>query len=346
MFSMKDFIKEKFNITGKKNIIKHNKNFNIAYGVDKNFLLGAAISINSVLINNSDINFNFYLFTDYIEDEYIQRLQKMIAKYNSNIIIYLLDAKELKQLPTSDFWSYATYFRLIAFEYLSSNINSVLYLDADIICKGSLKELFQLELTDFFAAVVLDVDGMQQSSAYRLKLPYLNGKYFNAGVIYVNLQKWIENDFTKKSLELLGGKTHFGKLKYLDQDALNILFQTQNIYLSRDYNCIYTLKNELAYRDIFKYNNTITDSTILIHHTGVTKPWHTWGINYPASQFFLNSYIYSPWKNQPLKAAEKKTELQEKYKHLFLQHKYMQGLLCLIKYKLNKLIKIFITTQC
>lgn len=336
MFIMKHFIKQSFNIAGKKNLLEKNKNFNIAYGVDKNFLLGAAISINSVLINNIDTDFNFHLFTDYIDDEYIQRFQKMITKYNSNIIIYLLDAEELKQLSTSDFWSYATYFRLIAFEYLSTNINSILYLDADVICKGSLKELFQLNLANSFAAVVLDVDNMQQSSATRLKLTDLNGKYFNAGVIYVNLKKWIENDLSKKSLELVRGKTNFGKLKYLDQDALNILFQTQNIYLSRDYNCIYTLKNELAYHDLSKYKNTITDSTILIHFTGVTKPWHTWGINYPASQFFFNSYIHSPWKDQPLKIAEKRTELQEKYKHLFLQHKYVHGLLCLIKYKLLK----------
>ncbi|MDR5609828.1 MULTISPECIES: glycosyltransferase [unclassified Arsenophonus] len=289
---MKHFIKQSFNIAGKKNLLEKNKNFNIAYGVDKNFLLGTAISINSVLINNIDTDFNFHLFTDYIDDEYIQRFQKMITKYNSNIIIYLLDAEELKQLSTSDFWSYATYFRLIAFEYLSTNINSILYLDADVICKGSLKELFQLNLANSFAAVVLDVDNMQQSSATRLKLTDLNGKYFNAGVIYVNLKKWIENDLSKKSLELVRGKTNFGKLKYLDQDALNILFQTQNIYLSRDYNCIYTLKNELAYHDLSKYKNTITDSTILIHYTGVTKPWHTWGINYPASQFFFQ-LIYS-----------------------------------------------------
>nr|WP_255487192.1 glycosyltransferase [Arsenophonus endosymbiont of Bemisia tabaci] len=59
-----------------KNFLEKNKNFNIAYGVDKNFLLGAAISINSVLINNIDTNFNFHLFTDYIDDEYIQRFQK------------------------------------------------------------------------------------------------------------------------------------------------------------------------------------------------------------------------------------------------------------------------------
>lgn len=260
----------------------------------------------------------------------------MIEKRSSNIVIYLLNAEGLKQLSTSDFWSYATYFRLIAFEHLSTNIKSILYLDADIICKGSLKELFHLDLTNSFAAVVPDIDSMQQSSSTRLKLTNLNGKYFNAGVIYVNLQKWIENYFSKKSLELVRGKTNFGKLKYLDQDALNILFQAQNIYLSRDYNCIYTLKNELAYHDLFKYKNIITDSTILVHYTGITKPWHTWGFNYPASQFFFNSYIYSSWHDYPLKIAKKRAELKEKYKHLCLQHKYVYSFLCLIKYRLLK----------
>ncbi|MFP3014355.1 MAG: glycosyltransferase family 8 protein [Arsenophonus sp.] len=331
---MKYFIKQKFNIPGKENLTKNNKKFNISYGIDKNFLLGAAISINSILINNTDMDFNFYLFTDYIDDKHIDRFQKMIKKYNSNIVIYLLDVQELKQLSTSDFWSYSTYFRLIAFEYLSANMNYVLYLDADIICKGSLKELFKINITNFFAAVVLDIYSMQKSSADRLNLSYLNGKYFNAGVIYVNLHKWIENNFFKKTLELVRYKTNFGKLKYLDQDALNILFHCKNIYLSRNFNCIYTLKNELSYNNSLKYKNIIKDSTILIHYTGITKPWHTWGFNYPASNFFLNSYIYSPWKDQPLKIAEKKTELQEKYKHLLLQNKYIQCLLCLIKYKL------------
>ncbi|WP_395496489.1 glycosyltransferase family 8 protein [Arsenophonus endosymbiont of Lipoptena cervi] len=315
-------------------------NYNIVYGVDRNFLLGAAISINSVLIHNN-INFNFHLFTDYIDDKYINNFQQIIIKHKSSMIVYLVDVEHLKPLLISDVWSYATYFRLIAFEYLSTDINYILYLDADIICINSLKKIFQLNLNNFFAAVVLDIDQMQHLHANRLNIAILNKKYFNAGVIYVNLQKWIKNDFYKKSIELVLGKTNFGKLKYLDQDALNILFNTKNIYLSRDFNCIYTLKNELIYRDFLKYKLFITNKTIFIHYTGITKPWHTWGINYPVSKFFLNSYKCSPWKNQPLNEAKKKNEMQEKYKHLFIQYKYIKSFICLIKYKLlkNKLLK-------
>ncbi|WP_335340456.1 glycosyltransferase, partial [Gilliamella sp. wkB171] len=37
---------------------------NIAYGIDKNFFLGCAISITSILLTNPDNYFNFHIFTN------------------------------------------------------------------------------------------------------------------------------------------------------------------------------------------------------------------------------------------------------------------------------------------
>ena len=104
----------------------------------------------------------------------------------------------------------------------------------------------------------------------------MNGRYFNAGVIYVNLKKWHEANLTPYLLTLLRGETKYGSLKYLDQDALNIAFNMNNIYLAKDFDTIYTLKNELYDRSHRKYQQTITDKTVLIHYTGITKPWHSW----------------------------------------------------------------------
>ncbi|MDI5454548.1 hypothetical protein MJM04_34225, partial [Salmonella enterica subsp. enterica serovar Cerro] len=42
----------------------------------------------------------------------------------------------------------------IAFDYLSKKVNTLLYLDADVVCKGSLQDLLQLDLTEKIAAVV------------------------------------------------------------------------------------------------------------------------------------------------------------------------------------------------
>ena len=38
---------------------------NIAYGIDRNFLFGAAVSMQSVIMHNPDLAVKFHLFTDY-----------------------------------------------------------------------------------------------------------------------------------------------------------------------------------------------------------------------------------------------------------------------------------------
>lgn len=56
------------------------------------------------------------------------------------------------------------------------------------------------------------------------------------------LKKWHEANLTPYLLTLLRGETKYGSLKYLDQDALNIAFNMNNIYLAKDFDTIYTLK--------------------------------------------------------------------------------------------------------
>lgn len=322
---MDSIIKEKI-VIGE--LDKNINYLNVAYGVDENFLFGAGISICSLLLNNNNF-FKFHLVTDYIDNQFMECLKKINEKYKSQIIVYLLEPNELKKLPTSAVWSYATYFRFFIFDFLCEQEKSVLYLDADIVCKGSLLNLLKIKFENEYAAVILDVDEMQKNCESRLDIYGYKGKYFNAGVIFLNLQMWKKEIFTKKAFEMIQER----KLKYLDQDALNILFDRNNIYLDRDYNCIYTLKNELKK---INYQDYIKKSTILIHYTGATKPWHYWGIDYPASKPFKDAFENSPWKELPLKGAQKKVEYQERYKHEFRQKKIIKGLISLVKYKYFK----------
>ena len=260
---MNEFIKERFSYLAD-NKKENAPELNVSYGIDKNFLYGAGVSISSVLINNSDINFVFHVFTDYVDDDYLKSFNETAKQFNTSIIVYLIDPKYFADLPTSQFWSYATYFRVLSFEYLSESIST---------------------------------------------LPYL--------------------------LKLLRGETKYGSLKYLDQDALNIAFNMNNIYLAKDFDTIYTLKNELYDRSHRKYQQTITDKTVLIHYTGITKPWHSWA-GYPSASYFNIAREQSPWKKYPLKEARTVAEMQKQYKHLFAHGEYIKGITSLIKYKLKK----------
>ncbi len=51
-----------------------------------------------------------------------------------------------------------------------------------------------------------------------------SGNYFNAGVVYLQLEAWAKNDFMNKAIAMLASDPQHTKYKCLDQDILNILF--------------------------------------------------------------------------------------------------------------------------
>ena len=79
---MNEFIKERFSYLAD-NKKENAPELNVSYGIDKNFLYGAGVSISSVLINNSDINFVFHVFTDYVDDDYLKSFNETAKQFNT-----------------------------------------------------------------------------------------------------------------------------------------------------------------------------------------------------------------------------------------------------------------------
>lgn len=331
-----------------KNIITINKRqreiadrttFNVSWGVDRNYQTGAAISLASILENNKSIkDFTFHIISDNFDEVYLQRLEQLATRYKTVIKLYQIDPVPLKKLPKSDVWPISIYYRLISFEYFSDKLNTLLYLDADVICIGGIHELINLEMTNEYGAVVLDVDSMQEKSAMRLGSSAFEGHYFNSGVMYINMLQWHANRLTNKAFQLLSDDNIVSRLKYPDQDILNIILLGHAFILSRKFNTIYTLKSEFEKKDQVYYKHFINNETIFIHYTGVTKPWHTWA-DYPVSQFFRRVYESSPWKEQSYCRAKRTHEMKEEYKHLLHQGFYFKGLISSINYNIKKIIK-------
>lgn len=303
-------------------------------GVDQNFMFGAAVSMSSVLLHNQDINIHFHLFTDYIDSDYQQKLEILAKQYSTNITVYVMNAEGLKVLPCGNAWSYATYFRFIAFEYLSEKIDNLLYIDADVVCKGSLIELTKIQFEHHVAAVIQDIDDSRSYAATRLNVPEFVEQYFNAGVIFANLKKWKEQQFFAKAFSILLDKTK--KFAFLDQDVLNIMFLGKTIFLPRIYDAIYGIKQELKSKDTSRYKEYITNDTILIHYVGVTKPWNSWA-NYPSAQYFVEAWKASPWATVPLLPARTPKQYKKKSRHERLQGKYFASVISYIGYLREKL---------
>nr|WP_314266210.1 glycosyltransferase [uncultured Moellerella sp.] len=331
---MKNLIVDKI-ILNQSNTSCDDHNLNVIYGVDENYQFGAGVSAVSLLINNSDRKFRFHFFLDAISVEYQKKLHEIAIKFNTEIILYKLNNELLNNLPASSVWSSAMYFRLVAFDYLASDYQSALYLDADVICHEQIKLVDDL-LIDKICAVVVDDKTVRMRSSARLNVDGLDKTYFNSGVMFVNLTSWHDKNITSQCFEMLSTQDAKNKYKYPDQDVLNIILKNDLYFLDGKYNTIYTLKNELDKKIKNYYKSIIKDDTVLIHYTGISKPWHTWA-NYPSSVPFYKALYESPWDESDLKSANKKIELKKEYKHLFKKKRWVSGCISGIKYLFLKL---------
>lgn len=310
--------------------------FNVAYGIDKNFLYGCGVSIASILLSNQHAALTFHVFTDHFSDDDRRKFDALAKQYGSRIVVCLVDCEKLKSLPSTKNWTYATYFRFIIADYFSGKIDKLLYLDADIACKGSLQELIALSFDENEIAAVVaegDIEWWTKRSL-SLTTPGLVKGYFNAGFLLINLNAWFAGNISSRAIDMLRDPEIVRKITHLDQDVLNILLVDKARFIDRKFNTQYSIN--YALND--KVLNPVTDATVFIHYIGPTKPWHEWA-TYPVSESFLEAKSRSPWKNEQLLKPANSNQYRYSAKHMFRQGKIIKGTLNYFMYFFNKIIK-------
>lgn len=154
-------------------------------------------------------------------------------------------------------WTWMTLARCYAAEILP-NVDKILYLDLDMEITGSLRELWDMDMSGFALAGVVD------TGVLKYKLPYINdlSKYMNAGVLLMNLKFFREHELTEKLDELL----HKWSMTFRDQDALNIVCENNSLILDNKWNS--------------SPSTGFNEQPIINHATDGVKPWD------PRSKFF------------------------------------------------------------
>ena len=297
------------------NIIEYNysnkekNNINIAYGIDNNYVRCVATSIASLIINNVNRDFIFHILGYSISERNKTQLQILAKKYKTTIIIYELNEESFQELPTTDCWTMAMYFRFIIPEILSEE-KQVVYLDADIICLKNADELFDVDLKEDIIGAVLDIDRVAKKKEKIFNLE--ENSYFNSGMLIINIKQWNRYNVLSKVIKIL--KCNF-EYMHPDQDALNLVLKDKVKYLRKIFNCI----------DIYNVNKK---DIVMLHFANHPKPWNKyWPLNIIYTSFTANLYQF----------YEEKTPFIKYKRDSFKEYK--QILKWLIKYILFKPIK-------
>lgn len=167
--------------------------------------------------------------------------------------------------------------------YVPRDISKILYLDCDLVCRGSLLPLYSEETGD---DIVLGVDDvLSKDNTVRLSL----GKYISAGVMLINLDAWRKEDCCGKLLkyvELNCGNSE--RLKYHDQDAINAVLNDRIRMVDSKWNA-----QTSSYLGSEK-QNFIGKTAIIVHFVSDRKPWVE-GAESPFAYEYFHYLGLSPW---------------------------------------------------
>ncbi len=162
--------------------------------------------------------------------------------------------------------------------------DKLIYLDCDIVATLDLAELYDIDISDRLLAAVAEPNLSKKDVARRLRsFSKVPEKYFNSGVLLLNLQKL--RQFCKDGNILLSTFVeNYDALEYKDQDVLNGLLAGQDggaLFLDEKYNYVINTTGRML-ESLQELQGK------LIHYT-----WHKpLQFFYPAT---LPFWKYHPW---------------------------------------------------
>ncbi len=275
------------------------KSFPIVMAMDDGYAKVCAVSLVSLADNVADSSkYDIVILESRLSDENKEILTQLVA-HKDNISLRFYNIEECIAPYRDSFFNQPNftieaYYRFFIVP-LFVNYSRVLYLDADTIIEGDLRELFEQDLHGHPVGAVIDYTFFLKKEWVRnkeevLKIPS-NISYINSGLILFEIQPLVKNSFFEKSMQTL---KELGKPVHQDQDVLNmvlhgdffVLHKKWNYFIKADVKGPYKKSSfENAYKEnlerIFQKEGVYP---IIVHLIGAKKPWR--GLQSPFTERF------------------------------------------------------------
>ena len=228
------------------------------------------------------------------------RVETVCRRTSSEVQLHWLpvETAQLRGLRTVDHLVPATYARLLLPTLLPHEVTTVVYLDADMLVRADLMPLAALDLgTTPFAAVqdyLVEQIGGDRSSITELTEHPPQEKYFNGGVLVLNLPVWRSSGLAEAAFEFAA---RHDPLKYGDQDALNAV-----AFGWRELTPEWNVQSRLFYLDeaaptefvarVRPGRESLSHEAKIMHYSGPQKPWDPW-CRHPMAGLWARALLHS-----------------------------------------------------
>lgn len=268
----------------------NSENINLVFASDNNYFPFTITTLISTLKNyNGNQLISVFLLVDQnLNERNTQEINELKNKYKFECEQIIVEASLFNGIKTSEGISIATYYRLLMHDLLPERVEKALYLDSDLIIRGSIDELYNSEFDSNIFIGVEDSISIDYNKKFGIP-PY--GHHINAGVLLINLKLIREFDFLElikiflsinKYRITLGDQQiiceiFYDLIKYTDVkwNVHGSMFQPDWIANSLD------VKNNMNLREV---ERAIKNPSI-IHYTLKRKPWVS--LEHPKSKLWF-----------------------------------------------------------
>ncbi|SEK96444.1 Lipopolysaccharide biosynthesis protein, LPS:glycosyltransferase [Carnobacterium iners] len=221
---------------------------------------------------DTNIRLNFYVIDDNISFKSKLLLNRTVNQYKARISYLAIDEAEFENVVESERIPRTAYYR-ISIPNLLVNTDRAIYLDCDMLCLENIENIWDIDLGSKLLAAVEDAGFHNRLNTMGVNCQ--SDKYFNSGLLLMDLKKWREEKITEQAFEFI--KQHPHLLRFHDQDTLNAILHDRWLALHPRWNAqTYlmlaekqhpTIQGELEWQEAREH-------PALIHFCGHEKPWH------------------------------------------------------------------------
>ena len=252
---------------------------------DDGYAVHLGVAMTSVLLHRGEESVTFHVIDGGICHENREKLRLAAGSFGADLAFVPVESGRLSRLDLrirkGDHVTQAAYYRLLLPSLLMEP--RCIYMDCDMICRSSLKPLWETDLGSRPAAAVRDID--EDRHAARLGLD----RYFNSGLLLMDLDRMRQEGLQQDFLRCMREQAE--RIVMHDQDVLNVVLQGRIRELDMTWNCQVTRTRKCRETGFHALSRTAN----VLHFIGHRKPW-TRGCRAPGRREYHACLQRTPWR--------------------------------------------------
>ena len=278
----------------------HDEPVVITCATDSNYVTPLAVMLRSVLTNlSANRTAAVYIVDGGLEAGSRKQLVQGLPPGRATVEWMTVDPTVYSGVPLWGRMPVSTYYKLAVVDALPAHVHKAIWLDCDLLVTADLASLWDVDLNGSHLRAAQDsivplVSSAFGVAAYReLGIPG-DAKYFNAGVMVLDVDRWRADRIPQRVLDYL--RQFHDSVYFWDQEGLNAVLAGNWDELDPRWNCNASIPRARRSVTLVAGKGSVqaNQQPWIIHWAGYLKPWRYPGRD-PDRLLYFEYLDMTPW---------------------------------------------------